>query len=65
VTVSARLYEIEIAHVRSSPVRHEVRHRSYQWFVDLDDLPRLPRGLRWLARFEARDHLGDPGRSLR
>ena len=59
-----RLYDVDIAHVRADPVRHEVRHRSYQWFVDLDDLPRLPRGLRWLARFEARDHLGDPARSL-
>ena len=25
-------------------------------------VPRLPRGLRWLARFDARDHLGDPAR---
>ena len=42
-----------------------VRHRSHLWFVDLDDLPQLPRGLRWLARFESRDHLGDPTRTLR
>jgi cyclopropane fatty-acyl-phospholipid synthase-like methyltransferase/DUF1365 family protein len=60
-----RLYEVDIAHVRAAPVRHEVRHRGYQWFVDLDDLPRLPGPLRWLARFESRDHLGDPKRSLR
>ena len=59
------LYEVDIAHVRADPVRHEVRHRSHLWFVDLDDLPRLPPGLDWLARFEARDHLGDPARSLR
>ena len=51
--------------MRADPVRHEVRHRSYQWFVDLDELPRLPHGLRRLARFESRDHLGDPARSLR
>jgi cyclopropane fatty-acyl-phospholipid synthase-like methyltransferase/DUF1365 family protein len=63
--VAARLYEVDIRHVRTEPVRHDVRHRSYQWFVDLDDLPRLPRGLGWLARFEARDHLGDPTQSLR
>ncbi len=63
--MKARLYEIDIAHVRTDPVRHDVRHRSVQWFVDLDDLPRLPPGLRWLARFEARDHLGDPARTLR
>ena len=60
-----QLYEVEIRHVRADPVRHDVRHRSHLWFVDLDRLPRLPRGLGWLARFEARDHLGDPHRSLR
>ena len=62
---SAALYEVQIQHVRVEPVRHEVRHSSYQWFVDLDDLPRLPRPLRVLARFEARDHVGDPARTLR
>jgi DUF1365 family protein len=35
------------------------------WLVDLDNLPRLPRGLRWLARFEGRDHLGDSSRPIR
>jgi len=60
-----RLYHVEITHVRSEPIRHEVRHRSHQWFVDLGDLPRLPRALRALARFESRDHLGDPALSLR
>ncbi len=63
--VTARLYEVDIRHVRAEPVRHDVRHRSYQWYVDLDDLPHLPRGLGWLARFEARDHLGDATRTLR
>ena len=63
--MSGSLYDIEITHVRAEPVRHEVRHHSYQWFVDLDDLPRLPLGLRSLARFEARDHFGDPERTIR
>jgi cyclopropane fatty-acyl-phospholipid synthase-like methyltransferase/DUF1365 family protein len=63
--VNGWLYEVEIAHVRTEPMRHDVRHRSYQWFVDLDDLPRLPPGLRALARFDARDHFGDPQRSIR
>ena len=31
------------------------------WLVDLDDLP--DHGL--LGRFEARDHLGDPARTIR
>jgi cyclopropane fatty-acyl-phospholipid synthase-like methyltransferase/DUF1365 family protein len=63
--VNGTLYATEIVHVRTEPVRHEVRHRGYQWFVDLDDLPRLPRPIRGLARFEARDHAGDRSRSLR
>jgi len=63
--VRAALYDVDIAHVRAEPVRHEVNHHSYQWFVDLDDLPQLPRGLGWLARFDARDHFGDPRRSIR
>ena len=60
-----RIYRVEIGHVRNDVLRHDVRHSSYQWFVDLDALPRLPVGLRWLARFEARDHAGDPARTLR
>ncbi len=59
------LYEVQVTHIRSGPVRHTLAHRSYQWYVDLDDLPRLPAGLRWLARFEAADHLGDAGVSIR
>ncbi len=55
------LYEVDIAHVRTEPVRHDVRHRGYLWFVDLDELPDYGP----LARFESRDHLGDPQRSLR
>ncbi|MFN8028548.1 MAG: DUF1365 domain-containing protein [Acidimicrobiia bacterium] len=31
------------------------------WLVDLDAVPQLPRGLRWLARFDAADHVGDTG----
>jgi cyclopropane fatty-acyl-phospholipid synthase-like methyltransferase/DUF1365 family protein len=63
--VAARLYEVDVRHVRGEPVRHDVRRRGYQWFVDLDELPALPRGLKWLARFESRDHLGDSRCSLR
>jgi cyclopropane fatty-acyl-phospholipid synthase-like methyltransferase/DUF1365 family protein len=57
----AALYDVDIVHVRAEPVRHELRHRSYLWYVDLDDLPRYGP----LARFEVRDHVGDPDRSLR
>jgi cyclopropane fatty-acyl-phospholipid synthase-like methyltransferase/DUF1365 family protein len=55
------VYDIEVVHVRTAPVSHEVRSRTHQWFVDLDDLPHVP----GLASFEARDHLGDPGRTIR
>ncbi len=63
--LTASVYDVEIHHVRAEPIRNEFRYRSYQWFVDLDALPRLPRLLRPFARFDARDHLGDPARSLR
>ncbi|TAM80797.1 MAG: DUF1365 family protein [Jatrophihabitans sp.] len=61
VLVKPCRYRVEIGHTRVEPVRHEVRTRSLLWFVDLDELPRPTR----LASFEARDHLGDPARSLR
>jgi cyclopropane-fatty-acyl-phospholipid synthase len=62
--VSAALYPVDIKHVRPGPVRHAFDYRSYLWLVDVDDLPRLPRGLGWLARFDVADHLGDPGSTL-
>jgi DUF1365 family protein len=55
------LYEVTISHARSAPLRNVFRYRSYLWLVDLDHLPRVP----WLARFRARDHLGDPRASIR
>lgn len=63
--MTARLAYTTIDHVRHTPVRHRFRYRSYCWLVDLDDLPRLSRPLRPLAGLRARDHLGDPDRSLR
>ena len=63
--MTAALYPCEITHVRARPIRRTFRYRSYLWLVDLDDLPRVPLPLRPLARFRARDHLGDPAaRSL-
>ena len=53
------------AHSRHTPLRNAFAYRTYQWLVDLDELPR-PRGwARLLAGFEARDHLGDPARTIR
>jgi uncharacterized protein len=63
-TPATRIYATSISHARSEPVGHRFRHRSHTWLVDLDDLPAL--GLLGpLARFEARDHLGSPDRTLR
>ena len=54
-------FETTIRHTRRTPMQRSFEHRSTFWLVDLDDLPDHGR----LARFEARDHLGDPGATLR
>ncbi|QBR93062.1 FAD-dependent oxidoreductase [Nocardioides euryhalodurans] len=56
-----RVYDTTISHTRRRPFRRTFTHRSHTWLVDLDRLP--DRGV--LARFEARDHLGAPDRSIR
>ena len=47
-----------VSHARRTPVRHVFEHPHYSWLVDLDQLPRR---VRFLAHFDARDHL-DRGR---
>ena len=54
------LYRTRITHLRRAPVHHYFEHRSYSWYVDLDELPQLPRWLRPFARFDARDHFWPP-----
>ncbi|MPR00013.1 DUF1365 family protein [Modestobacter sp. I12A-02628] len=54
-----------MGHTRTHPLHNTFSYRGYQWLVDLDALPQLPRGLRGLARFAASDHLGDPSRSIK
>lgn len=56
-----------VSHTRERPLRHAFRHRSYQWLIDVDDLPLLPLWLRPLAGFRAEDHLdgGSSGRGVR
>jgi uncharacterized protein len=54
-----------VTHQRRGPVRHEFRHRAYQWLVDLDALPRQPWYLRAFARFSSADHLGDPDAAIK
>ena len=55
------IYETTIRHTRRTPFHRTFTHRSHTWLVDLDHLP--DHGL--LGRFEARDHLGSPHRTLR
>jgi DUF1365 family protein len=62
------LYRTRITHLRRAPVHHYFEQRGYCWFVDLDDLPQLPRWLRPFATFDARDHFSGevtPGQTLR
>jgi uncharacterized protein len=59
------LYDCTVTHARTAPLRNAFRYHSYQWLVDLDHLPRFAPGLRLLASFSARDHLGDPARTIR
>ena len=55
------IFEVTIRHTRRTPLKHAFSYRSHAWLVDLDRLPRHGP----LARFEARDHLGDPAATLR
>jgi len=60
------LYPTRVTHLHRSPVHHYAEHRSYSWYVDVDELPRLPWWLRPFARFEGADHFtGGPNETLR
>jgi uncharacterized protein len=60
------IYRTTITHLRRTPVNHYYEARSYSWYVDIDELPRLPRLIRAFAHFDPRDHFsGDDDASLR
>ena len=59
------LYDATVTHVRRQTLDRRFAHDIYLWLVDLDALPQLPRWLAPFARFSARDHLGDPARTIR
>jgi len=63
--MDASIYRTSISHVRRSPLKNAFTYRSCSWFVDVDQLPRLPFLLRPLAVFRAADHLGDPDAGIR
>lgn len=59
------LYRCTVVHVRTAPLRHTLRHRTYFWLVDIDRLPVPPGPLRALAGFDPRDHFGGTAPTLR
>jgi DUF1365 family protein len=65
VVSTATTYRTVVTHARQAPLRNRFRYRTGAWLVDLDRVPQLPRGLRWLAAFDAKDHIGKPSESLR
>lgn len=50
------LYRTTISHTRHAPLRTGFEHRSYTWYVDIDELPKLPIWVRPFAGFRAQDH---------
>lgn len=65
MSAPAAIYRTSIAHVRRTPLKNAFTYRSYSWYVDVDQLPAMPRILRPLAVFSVADHLGDPAGTLR
>jgi uncharacterized protein len=70
--VRSGLYEGQVVHDRRAPLRHTFRYGVYMWLADLDELDELDRRLvafgvdrRAITTIRARDHLGDPDRSIR
>ncbi|HEU5034054.1 MAG TPA: DUF1365 domain-containing protein [Mycobacteriales bacterium] len=51
------LYDVVIGHTRRAPLENSFDYRSFYWLIDIDAPPKLPAPLRWLARFDPRDHL--------
>lgn len=56
-----RIYRSTVTHTRRGPLKNRFTNKSRMWVVDLDDLPDHA----VFGRFETRDHLGDPSRSIR
>ncbi|MFF3324300.1 DUF1365 domain-containing protein [Streptomyces sp. NPDC002889] len=65
MSTAPALYRCTVTHVRTTPRRYALRHRTYMWLTDPDAPPRLPRPLRPLARFDARDHFGGTTPTIR
>jgi len=64
MVITPALYSTEIGHTRRRPWHHSFRYRHPMWLIDLAT---TPHGLLLgrLLRFDARDHVGDPTRTIR
>jgi len=64
MVITPALYSTEIGHTRRRPWHHSFRYRHPMWLIDLAT---TPHGLLLgrLLRFDARDHVGDPRRTIR
>ena len=69
---ASALYEGLVTHARLRPKRHRLAYRIFQMLIDLDELPRLDRGLKLfgynrpgLLSFRDRDHGPGDGAPLR
>ena len=66
--IEPRIYRARTTHRRfaAAPAGLDRRfaYATCAWLIDVDRPPALPRPLRPLLRFQARDHLGDPDRSI-
>jgi DUF1365 family protein len=66
--IRPRIYDATTVHRRfaSAPAGLDRRfaYRTCYWLVDTDRLDEIPSFARRLARFDARDHLGDPAGTL-
>ncbi len=69
--LASRLYEGRVMHSRSAPRTHRFAYRVHLFYLDLDELDRLPlRAPLWsrvrfgLLSFRREDYLGDPRRPL-
>jgi len=51
------LYQATVGHTRSEPIANSFSYQTFYWLVDIDQPPVLFWPLRWLASFDARDHL--------
>ncbi|MER5946723.1 DUF1365 domain-containing protein [Streptomyces sp. NPDC001904] len=65
MTAAPALYDVAVVHVRTAPLRHTLRHRTYMWLIDADRPPELPFLLRPWARFDPRDHFTGLAPSVR